>query len=90
MRKGLPLTFKGGAARHFLDGKLAAGADLDWLAQDERFCLSLGGEYLLNRNFAFRAGEPPGFPAVFICKAPVQRFRRTGSAFSASSNLGRP
>ena len=52
----LPLTFKGGAARRFLDGKLAAGADLDWLAQDERFYLSLGGEYLLNQNFAFRAG----------------------------------
>ncbi|MDD5208809.1 MAG: PorV/PorQ family protein [Elusimicrobiales bacterium] len=59
----LPLTFKGGAARSFLDGKLAAGADLDWLAQDERFYLSLGGEYLLNKNFAFRAGYQFGHSA---------------------------
>jgi len=52
----LPLTLKGGAATSFLDGKLAAGADLDWLANDERFYLALGAEYLLNKNFAFRAG----------------------------------
>ena len=59
----LPLTFKGGAAASFLDGKLAAGADLDWLANDERFYLSLGGEYLLNSNFAFRAGYQFGHSA---------------------------
>lgn len=52
----LPLAFKGGAARRFLDGKLAAGADVDWLAYDERVYLDLGAEYLLNGNFAFRAG----------------------------------
>ncbi len=39
-----------------MDGKLAAGADIDWLANDERFYLALGAEYLLNKNFAFRAG----------------------------------
>ncbi|MEK7721186.1 MAG: PorV/PorQ family protein, partial [Elusimicrobiota bacterium] len=52
----LPLTLKGGAATSFFDGKLAAGADLDWLANDERFYLALGAEYLPNKNFAFRAG----------------------------------
>lgn len=52
----LPLLFKGGVARTFLDGKLAAAADLDWLANDERLYLDLGAEYLLNRNLAFRAG----------------------------------
>ena len=52
----LPLIFKAGAARSFLEGKLATGAEVDWLAQDERFYLSLGAEYLLNKSFAFRAG----------------------------------
>lgn len=56
----LPLGVKGGASRSFLDGKLAAGADLDWLVYDERFYLDLGGEYLLNKNFAFRAGYQLG------------------------------
>lgn len=59
----LPLTLKGGAARSFLDGKLATGAEVDWLAQDERFYLSLGAEYLLNKNFAFRAGYQFGHSA---------------------------
>lgn len=56
----LPLIFKGGVARTFLDGKLAAAADLDWLAYDERFYADLGAEYLLSSNFAFRAGYQLG------------------------------
>ena len=52
----LPLTLKAGAATSFADGKLAVGADADWLANDERFYLALGAEYLLGQNFAFRAG----------------------------------
>ncbi|MDA8130177.1 MAG: PorV/PorQ family protein [Elusimicrobia bacterium] len=59
----LPLTFKGGAATSFLDGKLAAGADLDWLANDQKMYLALGAEYLLNQNFAFRAGYQFGHSA---------------------------
>ena len=52
----LPLVLKGGAATSFFDGKLAAGADLDWLVHDERFYTALGAEYLPHKNFAFRAG----------------------------------
>ncbi|MBI4351919.1 MAG: PorV/PorQ family protein [Elusimicrobia bacterium] len=59
----LPLTLKTGAARSFLDGKLAAGTELNWLANDERFYASLGAEYLLNKNFAFRAGYQFGHSA---------------------------
>lgn len=56
----LPLLFKGGVARTFLDGKLAAGADLDWLAYDERFYADLGAEYLLNKSLCFRGGYQLG------------------------------
>ncbi|MDD2805964.1 MAG: PorV/PorQ family protein [Elusimicrobiales bacterium] len=56
----LPLLFKGGVARAFLDGKLAAAADVDWLAYDERFYLDLGAEYQLNKSLAFRAGYQVG------------------------------
>ncbi len=52
----LPLTVKAGASTGFLQGKLAAAADVDWLANDERFYLDLGAEYLLSKNLAFRAG----------------------------------
>ena len=56
----LPLTFKGGAAVKLLDGKLLAAADLDWLANDERMYLDLGGEYALGKYVAFRAGYQLG------------------------------
>ena len=56
----LPLLIKGGVARSFLDGKLAAAADVDWLAYDERFYLDLGAEYLLGKGLAFRAGYQLG------------------------------
>jgi len=56
----LPLLFKAGVARSFLDGKLAAAADVDWLAYDERFYLDLGAEYLLGKGLAFRAGYQLG------------------------------
>ncbi len=56
----LPLTLKGGAARRFLDGKLAVAADADWLANDKRFYLDLGAEYALNSFLAFRAGYQAG------------------------------
>lgn len=52
----LPLTLKGGASRRFLDGKLAAAADVDWLVYDERAYLDLGGEYTLGKYLALRAG----------------------------------
>ncbi len=52
----LPLTLKGGAATKLFGDKLAAAADLDWLANDERFYLDLGAEYTLNKYMAFRAG----------------------------------
>lgn len=56
----LPLLFKGGLARTFFDGRLAAAADLDWLAYDERFYLDLGAEYALNPGLDFRAGYQLG------------------------------
>lgn len=52
----LPLAVKAGAGRRFLDDKLAAEADLEWLAYDERMYLDLGGEYLLGKGLALRAG----------------------------------
>lgn len=56
----LPLLIKGGVSRAFLDGKLTAAADADWLANDERMYLDLGGEYRLANGLAFRAGYQVG------------------------------
>ncbi|MCM2266862.1 MAG: PorV/PorQ family protein [Elusimicrobiales bacterium] len=56
----LPLTFKGGASTRFFGGKLAAAADLDWLANDELMYLDLGAEYAFNKLLDFRAGYQVG------------------------------
>jgi hypothetical protein len=56
----LPLTFKGGAATRFWNGKLTMAADLDWQIYDERTYADLGAEYSLNSFLAFRAGYQAG------------------------------
>lgn len=56
----LPLTLKGGAAYKMAGGKFTGALDCDWLVNDERFYVDLGGEYWMTQNLAARAGYQLG------------------------------